>query len=435
MMLPNGARFYVDHAHPEYSTPECSNAWQAMVYDAAGNLVVDKARSIIDELYAQGVSTLKGHPACPPLKLYKNNVDGKGASYGSHENYLYSRSTNFDTLAAALIPFFVARIVVIGAGRMGIGERGEESGFQISQRADYFMQEISLETTLNRGIINTRDEPHAAFDHFRRLHVIVGDANMSQTSNLLKVGMTSLVIDAIENGVDFSDLALVDPVSELKNFSRDLSLTRKARLKDDRELTALEILAEYRSRVEGRTDVDKQVLELWDEATGLLAEEPLSAAHLLDWVAKWKLISTYIDRGIPVNSPKLQLIDLQYTDIDPAKGLYYALLRAGRMRALATPEEIARAAKTPPEETRAWFRGILASEFASHVVASSWQNVIVEGRDGHVRIDMPTVDALNKTAVGALVDDASGDIDALLDALAVYVETEETHIPVQVTPL
>lgn len=435
MMLPNGARFYVDHAHPEYSTPECADAWQAMVYDAAGNLVLNDARRIIDNLAAEEISALHGHPPCPPLKLYKNNVDGKGASYGSHENYLYSRATDFDALAAALIPYFVARIVVIGAGRMGIGEHGEEAGFQISQRADYFMQEISLETTLNRGIINTRDEPHAAFDHFRRLHVIVGDANMSQTSNFLKVGMTSLVIDAIEEGVDFSDLALVDPVAELKNFSRDLTLQHKATLKDGRTLSALEILAEYRERVTGRTDVDKQVLDLWDEVTRLLAEDPLSAAHLLDWVAKWKLISAYIDRGVALDNPKLQLIDLQYTDIDPAKGLYYALLRSGRMRALAGAEEIEAAAQTPPAETRAWFRGMLAQDFEEHVVASSWQNIVVEGSNGQVRIDIPTVDALNKEAVGELVAAAGGDIDQLIAKVSAFADQSATDIPVQVTPL
>src|SRR5699024_10245278 len=185
------------------------------------------------------------------------------------------------------IPFFVSRIVVTGAGRVGLEQDSSEPGFQISQRADYMEQEITLETTLNRGIINTRDEPHANAKKWGRLHVIVGDANMSQTSNLLKLGMTSMVLDAIEQGVAFSDLRLADRVGEIKKVSRDLSLRRKLQLLDGRALTALEILAIYRERVHADTDVDVKVVEAWDEVTSLLAVDPVSAAHLLDWVAKY----------------------------------------------------------------------------------------------------------------------------------------------------
>lgn len=384
VVLPNGARFYVDHAHPEYSSPEVSNAWDAMVYDAAGDVVLNQAAADIRDLWEQQHSVLDGHDPCPPIKLYKNNVDGKGASYGAHENYQYLRTTKFADLAQALIPFFVTRQIMIGAGRVGIGPEGEVDGFQISQRADYFEQEISLETTINRGIINTRDEPHADKDTYGRLHVIVGDANLSQTANLLKLGCTSLVLDAIENGVDFSDLQLTDAVEELKLVSRDLELTHQLALADGRRLTAREIQAEYRARVEAVSDVDKKVHALWGEVLDLLAE-PLSTAHLLDWAAKYALIKAYVDRGVSWSDPKLKLIDLQYSDIDPARSLYHALVRKGRMRTLVTPDEIERAATQPPTDSRAYARGRVTEQMAADIESASWQTIrFVDGRVLHL---------------------------------------------------
>ena len=298
VVTENGARFYVDHAHPEYSSPEVSDAFSAMVYDAAGDIVLNQAAARVRELYEEGVSVLHGHDPCPPVKLYKNNVDGKGASYGSHENYQYSRSTPFEAITQGLIPFFVTRQIFTGAGRMGLGEAGEQDGFQISQRADYFFQEVSLETTLNRGIINTRDEPHADATQFGRLHVIVGDANMSQYANLLKLGTTKLVLDAIEQGVDFSDLRLKDPVVELKAVSRDLSFTHELTLIDGSTATAIALQRAYRDRVEAQDDVDKQVHALWGEILDDLERDPLSTADRLDWAAKYTLINGFIQRGV-----------------------------------------------------------------------------------------------------------------------------------------
>ena len=399
VILPNGARYYVDHAHPEYSAPECDNAWDAMVYDAAGNVVMQRAAEALGQLERQGASVLDGHGPCPPVRFYKNNVDGKGASYGSHENYLYSRETDFDAMAAALIPFFVTRQVVVGAGRVGIGPSGEEAGFQISQRADYFEQEISLETTLNRGIINTRDEPHADADRFGRLHVIIGDANQSQTSNLLKSGMTSLVLDAIESGVDFSDLQLAG----------------------GRELTALEVLAEYRRRVTATTEVDRRVLTAWDEAVALLADDPLSAAHLLDWVAKYRLVRAYMDRGVAADSPKLAAIDLQYAEVDPQKSLYYALVRKGQMRELVSESELAAAADTPPNSSRAFLRGRVLEKFGDAVAAASWDtivlNVHINGLDKQAVLRLKDVGMGTVAHVGQAVDEAD-DVRELLEALA-----------------
>lgn len=385
IVLGNGARFYVDHAHPEYSAPETTNAWDAMLYDAAGDVILRDAVAAVAELSAQGLSALDGHEPCPELKIYKHNVDGKGASYGSHENYLYSRTTDFDELAAALIPFFVARQVIIGAGRVGLGARGEQPGFQISQRADYIETEISLETTLNRGIINTRDEPHADEERFGRLHVIIGDANMSQTSNFLKLGMTALVLDAIENGVSFADLTLKEPVAEVSQVSRDLTLTHKLELKDGRSLTALEILREYHARVASGS----REHQLWGEVMSLLEQDPLATSHLLDWTAKLALMQGFIARGLTWDDPKLQLIDLQYCDIDPAKSLYHALVRKGRMRTLVTEEEIAHAATTPPRDTRAYTRGTMMQQHGDRVQAASWESIVIDDQ----RISMPEVDS------------------------------------------
>lgn len=417
VVTTNGARFYVDHAHPEYSSPEVSNAYDAMVYDAAGDLILLKAAADVAELYEQGLSILKHHDPCPPLKIYKNNVDGKGASYGAHENYQYSRQTDFEVLTQALIPFFVTRNVIIGAGRVGIGEAGEQDGFQISQRADYFHQEISLETTLNRGIVNTRDEPHANAVHFRRLHTIVGDANMSQTSTFLKLGMTKLVIDAIEAGVDFSDLRLKDPVAEIKKVSHDLTLTHRLQLRDGRELTALEILAAYRGRVSATDDVDERVMASWGEVMELLSDDPLKTSHLLDWTAKWALIKGYLDRGVDIADPKLKLIDLQYADIDPAKSLHHALVRKGRMVTLATGEEIREAAKTPPADSRAWFRGAVSARFGEDVIAASWQTMILKYSEGTARLQLNDVDKLTREHVGEIINSAEN-TDGLLAGLA-----------------
>ncbi|MDR7329340.1 depupylase/deamidase Dop [Corynebacterium guangdongense] len=397
VVLPNGARYYVDHAHPEYSSPECANAWDAMVWDAAGDVILNQAAQDIAGLWEKKHSVLAGHDPCPPLKFYKNNVDGKGASYGSHENYQFLRTTDFDGFARALIPFFTTRQIYAGAGRVGIGPAGEVDGFQISQRADYFEQEISLETTLNRGIVNTRDEPHADFLTYRRLHVIVGDANMSQYSNFLKLGATSLVIDAIEEGVDFSDLRLRDAVTELRHVSRDLDCVHELELADGRRLTAREIQREYLARVTPRTSVDKQVVELWGRILDMLAD-PLSTRHLLDWTAKYALVKGYVDRGVAWSDAKLKLIDLQYADIDPSRSLYHALVRKQRMETLVSPAEIHRAAAEPPADSRAWARGKISEAYARDITSASWQ--LITFADG-TRVELIEVDGSTREEVEA----------------------------------
>lgn len=409
----NGARFYVDHGHPEYSAPETSNALDAMIYDAAGDYYLNQTAQAVQQLWDERISVLDRQDPCPPVKFYKNNVDGKGQSYGSHENYLYSRDTDFQVLTQALIPFFVTRQVVIGAGRVGIGQASERDGFQISQRADFFEQEVSLETTLNRGIVNTRDEPHATPERFRRLHVIVGDANMSQFSNYLKMGMTSAVLDAIERGVDFSDLALKDPVAEIKRVSHDPSLKHELLLDDGTRATALAILREYRSRCVG---ADERVLAMWGEVMDDLERDPLSTADRLDWTAKWALVKSYVDRGVDIADPKLKLLDIQYADIDPEKSLYHALVRKGRMKTMVGQDVIERAVTEPPTESRAYFRGRVASRFGEDVAASSWQTILFNEGGELRRVDMDTVDSYTKAEVGALVDGAAT-VRELLDGL------------------
>lgn len=422
VFVTNGARFYVDHAHPEYSSPEVTNAWDAMVYDAAGDHILMQAVADTAAFSSQGKSVLDGHEPCPPLKIYKNNVDGKGASYGAHENYRYRRDIDFDVIAQALIPFFVARQVIIGAGRVGLGQQGDKPGFQISQRADYMEQEISLETTLNRGIINTRDEPHTNADNWGRLHVIIGDANMSQTANLLKFGMTTLVLDAIEAGCDFTDLKLKKAVREVSAISHDLELTHKLTLADGRMLTALELLGIYRDRVAETltgqlTEVDHKVLRLWEEVMTLLADDPLKTSHLLDWTAKWALIKSFVGRGLAIDDAKIKLVDLQYSDIDPTRSLHHALVTKGRMRELVSREEIAQAATTPPTGSRAFFRGEMISRFPASITAANWESLIVKNAAGQeFRIPTTELGGLTREEVGEILTNAT-ELEEVLTAL------------------
>src|SRR5690349_21149920 len=230
VILTNGPRLYVDHAHPEYSSPECTNPLDIVKWDKAGERVM-----------AEGARRAATIPGTPPIQLYKNNTDNKGASYGSHENFLMRRQTPFAEIVSYLTPFFVTRQIVCGAGRVGIGQDGSQAGFQISQRADFFEVEVGLETTLKRPIINTRDEPHSDADKYRRLHVIIGDANLSEISTYLKVGTTALVLSMIEAKALAADLGIADPVTELKAISHDPSLTHLVRLRAGRRLTALDL--------------------------------------------------------------------------------------------------------------------------------------------------------------------------------------------------
>src|SRR5919204_6590071 len=336
VILTNGARLYVDHAHPEYSAPECTNPLSVVIWDKAGERIMAEA--------AARAATVPGSSG---IQLYKNNTDNKGASYGCHENYLMRRATPFADIVRHLTPFFVSRQVVCGAGRVGLGADGRGEGFQISQRADFFEVEVGLETTLKRPIINTRDEPHADADRYRRLHVIIGDANLSEISTYLKVGITSLVLAMIEDGFLPDDLTIAQPVRELHEVSHDPALAHEIRLTDGRRLTALQLQGEYldRSRkfIDDRygNDADDQtrdVLDRWESVLSRLQADPMQLADELDWVAKLRLLNGYRDRdGLDWDSPRLQLVDLQYSDVRPEKGLYHRLVSRGAMRTLLDP--------------------------------------------------------------------------------------------------
>ncbi len=418
VILPNGARLYVDHAHPEYSTPEVTSPFDAVRFDKAGERVMAEAASRAARL--PGVTG--------PINLYKNNTDNKGASYGSHENYLMNRATPFVSIVRHLVPFFVSRQVVCGAGRVGIGQDGRTPGFQISQRADFFEVEVGLETTLKRPIINTRDEPHADADRYRRLHVIIGDANLAEIATYLKMGTTALVLAMVEDGFLPDDLTVAQPVRELHAVSHDAGLTHEIRLADGRRLTAVQLQGEYldRSRkyVDDRygDDADEQtrdVLARWEAVLGQLAVDPMSLADQLDWVAKLRLLNGYRDRdGLDWDSPRLQLIDLQYADVRPEKGLYHRLVARGAMQTLLDPGAAEAAMTTPPDDTRAFFRGECLRRYGSSVAAASWDSVIFDvGRESLVRV--PTLEPLRGTRahVGELLDrcpTAASLIDALV---------------------
>ncbi|MGC4953247.1 depupylase/deamidase Dop [Actinomadura citrea] len=405
VILTNGARLYVDHAHPEYSAPECTNPLDAVIWDKAGERVMADA--------ARRAALV---PGTHPIQLYKNNTDNKGASYGCHENYLMRRETPFADIVRHLTPFFVSRQVVCGAGRVGIGVDGRGDGFQISQRADFFEVEVGLETTLKRPIINTRDEPHADPEKYRRLHVIIGDANMAELSTYLKLGTTSLVLAMIEDGFLTVDLSVDMPVAALRAVSHDPSCKHLLTLRDGRKMTAVQLQMEYleqsRKYVEDRFGVDvdemtKDVLDRWESVLHRLGDDPMQLSRELDWVAKLSLLEGYRSRdGLDWSHPRLQLVDLQYTDIRPDKGLYNRLVDRGRIDRVVTEGQVQAAVEDPPEDTRAYFRGRCLRQYAESVAAASWDSVIfdVPGRESLQRV--PTLEPLRGTKqhVGALLD-------------------------------
>jgi proteasome accessory factor PafA2 len=417
VILTNGARLYVDHAHPEYSAPECTNPMDAVIWDKAGERVM-----------AEAASRAAALPGGPAIQLYKNNTDNKGASYGCHENYLMSRSTPFADIVRHLTPFFVSRQVICGAGRVGRGSDGRDEGFQISQRADFFEVEVGLETTLKRPIINTRDEPHADPDKYRRLHVIIGDANMSEVSTYLKLGTTALVLAMIEDRFLASDLSIESPVAELRAISHDPSLRHLVALRDGRRMTAVQLQLEYlelaRKFSEDKygTDVDdvtRDVLDRWESVLGRLAEDPMLTARELDWVAKLEILEGYRTRdGLGWGHSRLQLVDLQYSDVRADRGLYNRLAARGRMVRLTREPDVIRAMDEPPADTRAYFRGRCLRQYPDSVAAASWDSVIfdIPGRESLQRV--PTLEPLRGTRahVGDLLDkcETAGELVAAL---------------------
>jgi proteasome accessory factor A len=415
-VLPNGARYYVDHAHPEISIPEVTTAREAVVWDRAADLIVQASMEHAAALLDDG-----------ELVIYKNNSDGKGNSYGCHENYLMSRETPFGRIASQITPHFVTRQIYTGAGKVGCEQPGREPGdvaYQLSQRADFFEEEVGLETTLKRPIVNTRDEPHCDPQKYRRLHVIVGDANMSEVATYLKVGTTAIVLAMIEDDQLGDDLMLGNPVPAIRQVSHDPSLRQTIMLRDGSRLTALELqwaLLE-RARKYAQThglegvggDVAADVLERWEATLTGLESDPDSLAGQIDWVAKRRLVDGFRERhGLPADSPKLKAIDLQYHDLRPGRGLAY---RVG-LDTIVDGAEITAAMTEPPTTTRAYFRGRCLQKFPDQIVAANWDSLVFDiGRDPLRRV--PMMEPLRGTAqhVANLIDESTTAAE-LLDRL------------------
>jgi proteasome accessory factor PafA2 len=417
VILPNGARYYVDHAHPEYSTPECASARDLVVHDKAGERILELSLEAMHRMLPPGER----------IAVYKNNTDGKGNSYGTHENYLVDRRTPFGRIVRDLTPFFVTRQIFTGAGKLGSESvRGAEKRipYQLSQRADFFEAEVGLETTLKRPIINTRDEPHADPEKYRRLHCIVGDANMSEVSTFLKVGSTALVLKMIEDEL-LPDLSLENPVQALHEVSWDASCRQTVRLVGGRRIRALELQWEYLDHAKkfvkesDSTAANAEVLQRWEAILTGIEEDPLSLHRELDWVAKYRLLTAYRERdNLDWKDPRLAMIGLQYHDIRRSKGLYYRLVDAGKFDRIASDAEVERAISEPPEDTRAYFRGRCISRYPEAIAAASWDSIIFD-TGGETLQRVPTREPLRGTreAVEELLE-ASDTAASLIAGLA-----------------
>lgn len=408
VVTENGARLYVDHAHPEYSSPESLYPRDVVLYDRAGDLVaLEAVRNLAN--------------TDQPVNLYKNNTDSKGASYGTHENYLVDRAVEFDRIVEGLTPFFVTRQILCGSGRVGIGQEASVPGFQISSRADFFEECVGLETTLRRPIINTRDEPHAEPGLYRRLHVIIGDATLAEPATLVRFGSTSLVLALIEQGLE-PRILLKDPVEALYTVSHDLGLSASLPLEGGGGTTALEIQRAYLDAVKTHMDPDceatAEVVAEWERFLEGLASDPLSLADSIDWVAKYQLLQGYVRKqNLPWDDPKLQLIDVQYHDVRPEKGLFYKLEASGRIRRLTTPEAVEHAVENPPEDTRAWLRGTLVSRFGEFVESASWDTIVLNMGNEYVRIPMRYPELGTRELAEAALADVT-DAQSLFKALS-----------------
>jgi proteasome accessory factor A len=357
VFLRNGARLYLDvGSHPEYATPECDNVVDLVAHDKAGE-------RILEGLLVDADRWLREEGIAGDIYLFKNNTDSAGNSYGCHENYSVGRHGEFGRLADILIPFLVTRQIICGAGKVLQTPRG--AVYCVSQRAEHIWEGVSSATTRSRPIINTRDEPLADAERFRRLHVIVGDSNMSETTILLKVGATDLVLRMVEAGTVMRDLTLENPIRAIRDVSHDMSGRRKVRLANGREMSALEIQYEYLTRARDFTDrngldaISSRVLEMWERALGAIESGDLDKiAREIDWAAKYQLIERYRARhDLPLSAPRIAQLDLAYHDVHRRRGLYYLLQRTGSVDRVVRDLDIFEAKSIPPQTTRAKLRG------------------------------------------------------------------------------
>ena len=400
-VLGNGARFYVDHAHPEYSGPEVTNARDAVIWDRAGDAITLAA--------AHEYAAIEG----TEVRLYKNNVDGKGASYGTHENFLTSRDIDFDVLARRLTAHLVTRQVYTGAGRVGVGVRGEQSGFQISQRADYMEAEVGLETTLRRPIVNSRDEPHADRSRWRRLHIIIGDATTFDVATFMKLGTTALVLAAIEaDDARLDALVLAEPVGDVQRVSRDLTLRAQLDLASGETATALDI---QRALLEICRDyahdaVEAQVLARWESLLERLARDIFETAREVEWVGKLQLLGRMRTkygadgRLADWDDARVRAADVQWSEL--GAGLAARLIAAGAVEQIATDAEVTAAMREAPSDTRAAARGAIVSARPDLVDAAGWSTVVIDRDTDHGSLEV------------VHLDDPLATSHPLLDALA-----------------
>jgi proteasome accessory factor A len=357
VFLANGARLYLDvGSHPEYATPECDSIYDLVVHDKAGERILEQLVSGADQrLREEGIRGV--------IYLFKNNTDSAGNSYGCHENYCTSRRDEFGHYAEVLIPFLVSRQIYAGAGKVLQTARG--AMFSISQRAEHIWEGVSSATTRSRPIINTRDEPQADAETYRRLHVIVGDSNMSEYATFLKVGAVGLVLRMLEEpNVVLRDMTLENPIRAIREISHDITCTRKVRLADGREVSALEIQSEYLTRAirfaetRGVTPIEKQALTMWEHCLTQIEIDPLGLGRECDWVIKHNLIEAYrAKHDLPLTDPRVAALDLQYHDVNRDRGVFYRLQDRGMVERICDDADIETAIETPPQTTRARLRG------------------------------------------------------------------------------
>jgi proteasome accessory factor A len=375
LVLPNGARFYNDHTHPEYSTPECRTLRDLIAHDRAGERILQRA--------AKRRNRVLGGPH---VQLYKNNTDFHGHSYGCHDNYLVSRSIPFATLTAGLLPFLVSRQVIAGSGKVGVEtqEGGfQPSAFQLSQRADFMETDLSVDTMHNRPIFNTRDEPHADRARYRRLHLIVGDANMCEYATALKVGTTRLVLELIARGV-VPALELTDPVSAIRTISRDPDLKAAVRLKNGGAISGLELQTAYylaaRQEFWGSDEETDWILREWVDVLTSLSGDRSSLVGRLDWVTKLWLLETFVrEERLSWDDPWLASLDLEYHNIDPERGLFLGLEAEGKTFRMASEVDIEHAIAVGPQDTRGGIRGLCLRRFRDQIKSVQWERVQFKG--------------------------------------------------------
>jgi proteasome accessory factor PafA2 len=414
-VLANGGRLYVDGAHPEYSTPECTNAREVVAFERVGEHIIAQA--------LDGITKARGREQ---FVLYKNNSDGKGNSYGYHENYLVSRAVSFERITQALTPFLVTRSIYAGSGKVGAENQTSPIEYQLSQRADFFETLVDLNTMVRRPIINTRDEPHSDSAKYRRLHVIVGDANMAELSTYLKVGTLSIVLHVLEAGADLPRINLADPIAAIKQVSRDVQVKETIKLADGTATTAIDVQRSYLKAAQNfyacheLDQVTKDVLVRWEDVLDRLERDPRSLVRELDWVAKRYLIESYMERkSCGWDDPRVRLMDLQYHDVRPDKGLYYTLERSNRIERIVLDHEIARAEFTAPVGTRAFFRGQCVKKYPNAVYGASWTSVLFDiGQNKIKRI--PLMEPLRGT------ESLTGELLAQADTAAALLEKLST---------